>query len=134
MNAKRLTILTVAVGLALLAFKLFASNFPLNEAFNTQTTTALTASGTTTTNSVGTGFWTEANLYHTFEAICTGSAAQQIAIDRSLDGSNWIVVSTNAVAATTGITEVTMTGKWSYMRVRQIGTNSALSVLYLGGR
>lgn len=94
--------------------------------------TILTASGTTTTNKVGSSLYVEGVLYHTFHGINGGSTLQQFAVDRSLDNTNWVVVSTNALLAS-GTTEVTMTGKFSFVRARQIGTNAAMNVLYLGG-
>lgn len=84
------------------------------------------------TNKVGTGTNVEGVLYHTFQAINSGASNIQFAIDRSLDGTNWVVVSTTAVA-TVSTADTTMTGKFSWVRAREIGTNSAMVIQYLGG-
>lgn len=111
-----------------------ATTFPLANRGDTVNVTLLTASGTTTTNVVGTSYFVEKPSYHTIHILNTGGSSQGCAIDRALDssGTNWIVVSTNVVAAG-GVGEVTMTGHWSYVRARQLGTNDSMTVFYLGG-
>lgn len=126
--------LCIALGLAIIAFlsnPASATNFPQAIRGNTINALLISASGTTTTNTVGSSTNVEGVLYHSFQAI-NGSVAQQFAIDWSLDNTNFVPDSTNAVAAS-GTAGVTKTGKWSYIRIRQIGTNSTLSVYYLGG-
>ncbi len=78
-------------------------------------------------------------LYHTFQVNITGSdtnTVARVAVDRSIDGSNWTIVGTNANAAlsTTGAGEQTMTGKWYWARYRVYGSNVTGTVVYMGGR
>ncbi len=130
-----LPLAAAAAGLCLvaaLAVKSQATPFSLANRGDTIPLRLLTASGTTTTNTVGTGQNVESVLNHTFHGVNLGSTLQQYAVDRSLDGTNWVVVSTNALLAN-GTTEVTMSGKYLQVRVRQIGTNAAMIVNYLGG-
>ena len=109
-----------------------ATSFPTGMRADTINSTILTASGTTTTNKVGTGLYVEGVLNHSFQCVNSGAAAQQFIIDWSLDNTNFVPISTNAVAATStaGITSI---GKYAYVRARQLGTNDAMAVIYLGG-
>ena len=53
------------------------------------------------------------SVNHTFQFFytATGTNTSTIAIDKTIDGANWIVVGTNTLVATTNF-EVTATGKW----------------------
>jgi hypothetical protein len=78
-------------------------------------------------------------LYHTFHILISNSDTNviaKVAIDRSLDGINWIVVATNANTAlsNSAFAETTMTGKWTWARYRCYGTNVTGTVFYVGGR
>jgi hypothetical protein len=138
MNQKLKTVFKV-LGLALVAgacllamLPVKATEFPHTRAFDTQTT-ALLSAPLITTNKTGSGFFVENAIYHTFHTVNSGTNSIYVGIDRSLDGSNWVAVGTNTVAAS-GVGETTMTGKWSWVRARWYGTNSTTTVNYLGGR
>jgi hypothetical protein len=72
-------------------------------------------------------------VYHSFFTSFTSTNGGSVAIDRSLDAVSWVAVNTN-VFTTTGVGEITMTGRWNYARARGQGTNFTLTVKYLGGR
>ena len=72
-------------------------------------------------------------LYHTFQSY-TATNAMSVAIDKSLDGTNWVLGTTNAIAVGVA-SETTITGKYLNFRVRASGTNLlGAGVNYLGGR
>lgn len=116
--------------LVLVAVGVLATSFPPSTTVDTVNVTVSTGY---VTNLTGNSVFIESPLYHTFQAVNSGTNSVSVAIDRSLDGSNWIGVTTNVLAAS-GTAETTMTGKWSYFRVRYTGTNSPVTVTYLGGR
>lgn len=117
--------------LIFLGYNLKATSFPAGMRSDTINATLLSCSAGVT-NKVGLDFNVEGVYMHTIQANNTGTNPQQYIIDRSLDSVNWIVLGTNAVAAG-GADETNFTGKFSYVRARQRGTNSSMSVLYLGG-
>jgi len=84
------------------------------------------------TNSISTTNRVDLSLYHTIHAYSTN--AFSFAIDRSLDTTNWVAGATNAVVANVPV-EVTLVGKYGYIRVRTLGaTNIVGGINYLGGR
>lgn len=109
-----------------------ATDFPPQTANNTLNYT-LMSSGVLETNKTGTGVFIEAANYHTIQFVNTGTNSAACMVDRSLDNTNWILVSTNAVAAS-ATAEVTMVGRWSYIRARLRSTNTTVTATYLGGR
>jgi hypothetical protein len=124
--------LAVAIGI-LIGFSLEAraTEFPLPKLTVTQSTNLLT----TSTNATGAAVNVENNTYHTFHIISTTNGAG-VLLDRSLDASNWVTFSTNVPAVSNNpfTTEVTMTGKWSYVRARTVWTNGTYTINYLGGK
>lgn len=76
--------------------------------------------------------WTASHaVYHTVQFYPTGACS--FTVDRTIDGTNWVAGTSNAVAAAS-ITEVTLTGKYNQLRVRVQGTNVGGGFSYLGGR
>lgn len=126
------SVLIIAAAVSLYVFhQAKASSFPTGTRGDTINATLLSCSAGVT-NKVGAEQFVEGVYMHTIQANNTGTNPQQYIIDRSLDSVNWIVLGTNAVAAG-GTDETNFTGKFSYVRARQRGTNSSMTVLYLGG-
>jgi hypothetical protein len=95
----------------------------------------LLSASTQTTNSAALNVST--NLYHT---VHTASVATNITngaiiiVQRSLDGTNWLA-STAAAVTTTNVAEISMVGKWTYLRVVVSNyTDGAFTARYIGGR
>ena len=88
------------------------------------------------TNQVSSAVEVDLNLYHAVHFYCsTNLNGALMAIDHSLDTTNWISGGTNTVSANTGnVWATNFTGKYGYIRVRMIGTNIVGAVNYLGGR
>jgi hypothetical protein len=128
---KKLTfaILAAIVAIALVAR---ATIFNPSNLYSTTNVAIMTAPASYT-NYTGSAFFLEADLYHTFQAYNSGASNEAFAIDRSLDGINWVVVGTNLCSSSNVVDTTTTVGHWSYFRCRQIGTNSAITVTYLGG-
>ena len=70
-------------------------------------------------------------LYHTVQFTATNAASY--CIDSSIDNTNFALGATNALTANV-TAEATLTKKTSYLRIRLQGTNSAVTINYLGGR
>lgn len=126
------TVLLLFIGaVALFAPKSHATDFPTAQHDNTQNET-LVAPTLLQTNLAGGTFSIEKNTYHALQVVNTGTNTAYVGIDRSLDGSHWVVGWTQIVsAASSGDTNVV--GKWAYLRARCYSTNTPLTVLYLGG-
>lgn len=135
---KRDTLILVAgaalIAIAMLAGRLHGTDIPLPLAFNTSSNSLLSASNSGTNHPNATNsIWVEPNLYHTFVLSITCTDSTTVTLDRTLDQVAWIPFSTNT-ATSTANSEVTILGKWSYVRGRFTGSNASATVLYLGGR
>jgi hypothetical protein len=102
-----------------------------SQAYFTDYNTLLTLASPNT-NSVGSSFRIDGSLYHSIHAYSTN--AFSFALDKSMDGTNWVYGVTNAVAANIPV-EVTLVQKIGYIRARTIAsTNIVGQINYLGGR
>ena len=76
---------------------------------------------------------TKESVNHTFHIFAATSGSNVITanLDRTLDGSNWIPVSTNTIS-TNGYAEIIAPGKWAQYRwrVTALTTNAALTENY----
>ncbi len=134
MKQKILSIAAGVLGLAVvtvIAIKSHATDFPVARHDNTQNET-LIAPTLLQTNLAGDTFDVEKNNYHAIQVINTGTNASYVGIDRSLDGSHWVVGWTQVVAAASS-NDTNIVGKWHYIKTRCYSTNSPMTVLYLGG-
>ena len=140
---KKLTLALFAI-LTLLGFTALSqpsdTQYPANQAYNANYI-VLASLTSANTNSVGVASTTnriDANLHHTVQAYCSSSTSNYfaIAIDKSLDSTNWTLGNTNLIATTltSGVNETNWVGKVAYIRVRTFGTNVTGQVNYLGGR
>ena len=91
----------------------------------TNTTTVTFTNSQIATNAQDTG----RSIYHTFQLFCTSTATNAVTanLDKTIDGSNWIPVSTNTVT-TNGIVEYSVVGKWAQYRWRVTATTNATVV------
>lgn len=101
-----------------------------NMAYATYTTN-LTFSGSTT-NPVLT---VEADgcLYQTFHIYNTGTNPVIYELDRTLDGTNWLLGATNGVT-TNSLVETNFAAKELFLRIKLVETNGAGGINYMGGR
>jgi len=75
------------------------------------------------------------NYGHTIQLFNTSGSNALVAVDTSIAGTNWSVLFTNTVAATTGNFLTNYQIKTGYFRYRLFATNNAgLAVDYEGGR
>lgn len=129
---KLITVLSVA-----LALTASATDFPSATAFYTQNATILTLASPNT-NSVSSGLSVEPNLYHTVQVTISTNlvSSAQFVLDGSLDNTNFTpLTATNSIVTGGGTTFLTVTAKYSYIRLRTvIGTNTVGTATYLGGR
>ena len=125
---KTLTIL--ALLFAVLAVR--AGQIPLAMAFNTQNDTM--SSGASYTNAAWTNFC-EKCTYHTWHivnaATNTNSFTMTVVLKRGLTATNLFPFATNTLTSAS-VAEVTATGKWSYYAVSLTGTNTSVTINYLG--
>ena len=99
----------------------------------------ITISGLSTNGVYGTNFC-EANLYHSWQFVCTSNMNGLIvSYQASNNQTNWFQLSTNSFAATATAGAPTTDGytthgHYSYFRVSLTGTNVYGVVTYRGGR
>jgi hypothetical protein len=105
-------------------------SYPPSQAYLSDYVTLLTLASPNT-NSISVTNRVDANLYHTIHAYSTN--AFTFIVEKSLDTTNWCNGTTNAVVANVPV-EVTLVGKYGFIRVRAIGTNIVGGINYLGGR
>lgn len=73
---------------------------------------------------------TAGSIYHTFDfslasvnTNAIGTNTLTMAIDRTLDGTNWYIITTNTYSAY-GVNETNFTGKWGAYRFRTLFQNT----------
>ncbi len=131
---KTIIFLALAALLALLLWTdSHATPFPTGQANDTINLTLL---GPTTSNKTGTAYFVEGVSLHTFQIVTLCTNAVSNVISGSLDASNWVPLSTNAVSAS-ATNGITLSGRYSYIQATFAAiTNGAATntIIYLGAR
>ncbi len=120
--------------LLLLQCRVSAKEFPPTLAYETISATiwtSLSVSNATANPETSLAFDVEKSVYHTFQFITTATNLSTTVLQRSLDGTNWASVFTNAPTST-NVVDTTFIGKWKYYRATMIGTNATVVIKYLG--
>ncbi len=111
-----------------------ATPFPTGQANDTVNLTLISA---TTSNKTGTAYFVEGVSLHTFQIVTLCTNAVSNVFQGSLDGSNWVPLSTNAVSASATNGTTLSAQRWSYIRAlftQTTASGSTNTVTYLGGR
>ena len=122
--------LTIAIILSLPAAELSRNVNDFVVVFTNSTSITFTNTATVTNSQD-----TARTVYHTFQVYSTtvGTNAITATLDKTIDGSNWVPVSTNVVTSNS-IAEYTAVGKWTQFRWRVTAgaTNATVTELYMG--
>ena len=111
--------------------QLASGTFPPSQAYAVAyLTLASAASANTNTYAIGATNRVDSYLYHNIHVVAASNLTSYC-IDKSIDGTNWVLGATNAYTIPV---EVAIVGKIGQIRARTVATNSTFTIKYLGGR